>query len=134
MRLGIKYSGFNIYTLYLGRRRVLKMLNDLNKKIESSFKRLQEAVSNEDECREIVFTFWWYILQKLLFLRFHQFFQLQELLLCWYLKHMHRSMCWKALLLLQFFQLNMNVFSILLRWLHIFHRQINHQEEHCYLE
>ena len=32
-------------------------LNDLNKKIESSFKRLQEAVSNEDECREIVFTF-----------------------------------------------------------------------------
>ncbi len=32
VRLGIKYSGFNIYTLYLGRRRVLKMLNDLNKK------------------------------------------------------------------------------------------------------
>ena len=32
-------------------------LNDLNKKIESSFKKLQEAVSNEDECREIVFTF-----------------------------------------------------------------------------
>ena len=32
-------------------------LNDLNKKIESSFKRLQEVVSNEDECREIVFTF-----------------------------------------------------------------------------
>ena len=32
-------------------------LNDLNKKIESSFKRLQEAVSNEDKCREIVFTF-----------------------------------------------------------------------------
>lgn len=32
IRLGIKYSGFNIYTLYLGRRRVLKMLNDLNKK------------------------------------------------------------------------------------------------------
>lgn len=30
-------------------------LNDLNKKIESSFKKLQEAVSNEDECREIVF-------------------------------------------------------------------------------
>ena len=32
-------------------------LNDLNKKIESSFKRLREVVSNEDECREIVFTF-----------------------------------------------------------------------------
>ena len=32
-------------------------LNDLNKKIESSFKKLQEVVSNEDECREIVFTF-----------------------------------------------------------------------------
>ena len=32
-------------------------LNDLNKKIESSFRKLQEAVSNEDECREIVFTF-----------------------------------------------------------------------------
>ena len=32
-------------------------LNDLNKKIESSFKKLLEAVSNEDECREIVFTF-----------------------------------------------------------------------------
>ncbi|WP_407423308.1 TIGR03576 family pyridoxal phosphate-dependent enzyme [Methanobrevibacter sp.] len=32
-------------------------LNELNKKIESSFKRLREAVSNEDECREIVFTF-----------------------------------------------------------------------------
>ena len=31
-------------------------LNDLNKKIESSFKKLQEVVSNEDECREIVFT------------------------------------------------------------------------------
>ena len=30
-------------------------LNDLNKKIESSFKKLQKAVSNEDECREIVF-------------------------------------------------------------------------------
>lgn len=32
-------------------------LNDLNKKIESSFKKLQEVVSNEDECREIVFNF-----------------------------------------------------------------------------
>ncbi len=32
-------------------------LNDLYKKIESSFKKLQEAVSNEDECREIVFNF-----------------------------------------------------------------------------
>ena len=32
-------------------------LNDLNKKIESSFKKLQEVASNEDECREIVFTF-----------------------------------------------------------------------------
>ena len=32
-------------------------LNDLNKKIESSFKKLQEVVSNEDECREIVFSF-----------------------------------------------------------------------------
>ena len=32
-------------------------LNDLYKKIESSFKKLQEAVSNEDECREIVFSF-----------------------------------------------------------------------------
>ena len=31
-------------------------LNDLNKKIESSFKKLQEVVSNEDECKEIVFT------------------------------------------------------------------------------
>ena len=30
-------------------------LNDLNKKIESSFKKLQKVVSNEDECREIVF-------------------------------------------------------------------------------
>lgn len=32
-------------------------LNDLNKKIESSFIKLQEVVSNEDECREIVFSF-----------------------------------------------------------------------------
>ncbi|WP_295115827.1 TIGR03576 family pyridoxal phosphate-dependent enzyme [uncultured Methanobrevibacter sp.] len=32
-------------------------LNDLNKKIESSFKKLQDVVSNEDECREIVFSF-----------------------------------------------------------------------------
>ena len=32
-------------------------LNDLNKKIESSFKKLQDVVSNEDECREIVFNF-----------------------------------------------------------------------------
>ena len=32
-------------------------LKDLNKKIESSFKKLQEVVSNEDKCREIVFTF-----------------------------------------------------------------------------
>ncbi|WP_405303767.1 TIGR03576 family pyridoxal phosphate-dependent enzyme [Methanobrevibacter sp.] len=32
-------------------------LNDLYKKIESSFKKLQDAVSNEDECREIVFSF-----------------------------------------------------------------------------
>ena len=31
-------------------------LNDLNKKIDSSFKKLQEVVSNEEECREIVFT------------------------------------------------------------------------------
>ena len=32
-------------------------LNDLNKKIESSFKKLRDVVSNEDKCREIVFTF-----------------------------------------------------------------------------
>ena len=32
-------------------------LNDLNKKIESSFKKLQDVVSNEEECMEIVFTF-----------------------------------------------------------------------------
>lgn len=32
-------------------------LNDLNKKIESSFNKLQEVVTNEDKCREIVFTF-----------------------------------------------------------------------------
>ena len=32
VKLGIKYSGFNIYTLYLGRKRVLKMLANLNKK------------------------------------------------------------------------------------------------------
>ena len=32
-------------------------LNDLYKKIESSFKKLQDAVSNEDECRKIVFSF-----------------------------------------------------------------------------
>ena len=32
-------------------------LNDLNKKIESSFKKLLGVVSNEDECREIVFNF-----------------------------------------------------------------------------
>ncbi len=32
-------------------------LNDLNKKIESSFKKLQDIVSNEEECMEIVFTF-----------------------------------------------------------------------------
>ena len=31
-------------------------LNDLNKKIESSFNKLQEVVTNEDKCREIVFT------------------------------------------------------------------------------
>lgn len=32
IKLGVKYSGFNVYTLYLGRKRVLKMLADLNKK------------------------------------------------------------------------------------------------------
>lgn len=32
LKLGIKYSGFNIYTLYLGRKRVLKMLANFNKK------------------------------------------------------------------------------------------------------
>lgn len=32
-------------------------LNDLYKKIESSFRKLQSVVSNEDECREIVFNF-----------------------------------------------------------------------------
>ena len=32
-------------------------LNDLNKKIVSSFKKLRDVVSNEDECRKIVFTF-----------------------------------------------------------------------------
>ena len=32
-------------------------LNDLYIKIESSFKKLQNVVSNEDECREIVFNF-----------------------------------------------------------------------------
>ena len=32
-------------------------LNDLYKKIESSFKKLQDAVSNDDECRKIVFSF-----------------------------------------------------------------------------
>ena len=32
-------------------------LNDLYKKIESSFKKLQEVVSNEDECKEIIFNF-----------------------------------------------------------------------------
>ena len=32
-------------------------LNDLYKKIESSFKKLLDVVSNEDECREIVFNF-----------------------------------------------------------------------------
>ena len=34
----------------------LNILNDLNKKIESSFNKLQEVVTNEDKCREIVFT------------------------------------------------------------------------------
>ena len=33
-----------------------KAINDLNKKIESSFNKLQEVVTNEDKCREIVFT------------------------------------------------------------------------------
>lgn len=33
-------------------------LNDLCKKIESSFNKLQEVVINEDKCREIVFNFW----------------------------------------------------------------------------
>ncbi|MBR2557315.1 MAG: TIGR03576 family pyridoxal phosphate-dependent enzyme [Methanobrevibacter sp.] len=32
-------------------------LSDLNKKIESSFEKLQEVVANEEKCREIVFTF-----------------------------------------------------------------------------
>lgn len=32
-------------------------LNDLYKKIESSFNKLQEVILNEDECREIVFSF-----------------------------------------------------------------------------
>ncbi|MBE6499925.1 MAG: TIGR03576 family pyridoxal phosphate-dependent enzyme [Methanobrevibacter thaueri] len=32
-------------------------LNDLNKKIESSFDKLQSIVSNEEKCKEIVFTF-----------------------------------------------------------------------------
>lgn len=32
-------------------------LSDLNKKIESSFNKLCEVVTNEDKCREIVFTF-----------------------------------------------------------------------------
>ena len=32
-------------------------LKDLSKKIESSFKDLLEAVSDEDKCREIVFNF-----------------------------------------------------------------------------
>ena len=30
-------------------------LNDLSKKIESSFERLTNVISNEEECREIVF-------------------------------------------------------------------------------
>ena len=32
-------------------------LNDLYKKIESSFDKLQEVITNEEKCREIVFTF-----------------------------------------------------------------------------
>ncbi len=32
VKLGIKYSGFNIYTLYFGRKRVLKMLATINRK------------------------------------------------------------------------------------------------------
>ena len=32
-------------------------LNDLNKKIESSFDKLQEVITNEEKCREIVFNF-----------------------------------------------------------------------------
>ena len=32
-------------------------LNDLNKKIESSFSKLQDVVTNEEKCREIVFNF-----------------------------------------------------------------------------
>ena len=32
-------------------------LNDLSKKIESSFDKLQEVIPNEEKCREIVFTF-----------------------------------------------------------------------------
>lgn len=32
-------------------------LNDLNKKIESSFDKLLQVISNEEECREIVFSF-----------------------------------------------------------------------------
>ena len=38
------------------REAVAEILNDLNKKIESSFNKLQEVVTNEDKCREIVFT------------------------------------------------------------------------------
>ena len=30
-------------------------LNDLNKKIESSFEKLQDVATNEEKCREIVF-------------------------------------------------------------------------------
>ncbi len=32
-------------------------LNDLNKKIESSFEKLQDVITNEEKCREIVFNF-----------------------------------------------------------------------------
>ena len=32
-------------------------LNDLNKKIESSFEKLQDVIANEEKCREIVFSF-----------------------------------------------------------------------------
>ena len=32
-------------------------LNDLNKKIESSFETLQDVITNEEKCREIVFSF-----------------------------------------------------------------------------
>ena len=31
-------------------------LNDLDKKIESSFDKLQEVITNEEKCREIVFS------------------------------------------------------------------------------